>query len=378
LRRLQERVTSLRDRTVETVRTLSFAAVEPEGGSPAHDPRRHSLSSERHRTPSEVLIASVPLDTSVLLASPQVDVLTVTYVYRHWMVLRHAIDADLARLDIALSRAANPLKAAAAAAPAPAVQSFASIAPILSAIIGDAAPADSEAAEESALLAPVVVLESDSVLSEEADPTDAHASDQPTVVHEETVEVSDRVPGLESTTVLPVAIAVDAAATIHASVPVQESSPADAGVDPQALVRTTSTETLQSTGSVDPVLVVDSPLAAPLPPPSSERRRLSLADLGIAEGVDASRSVPPSLPGSHAFLPSGLQSTAVTVYNNMLSSAIAYSLSSAMYWKQMGEIMDYATARFKDLNVLSGDERYASRLLALLLCPVYYECVGMR
>lgn len=42
----------------------------------------------------------------------------------------------------------------------------------------------------------------------------------------------------------------------------------------------------------------------------------------------------------------------------MLSSAVAYSLSSGMYWRQMARIVEFASERFRDFEEAGPEMRF--------------------
>jgi hypothetical protein len=111
-------------------------------------------------------------------------------------------------------------------------------------------------------------------------------------------------------------------------------------------------------------------------PRINARRRVSATEMVPPEVTDPVKLVPPSPQGIHTYLPPGLQLSSVTVHNTMLSSAIAYSLASAPYWRQMAEIMQSAKDRFQDFTQDggSGDRR---RYVTLPFGVLSASCVRM-
>lgn len=346
LERLRERVTSLRDQCVEAIRVISGEAPIPANDAASSDTA--SGRSPSHRTTSGRPVAG-NVDVNHFLASCRYDVLAVTRFQQQWSVSCHAIDMDLDRFQAGLLKVASALKHA---APIPVVSPpplptgvSTSLPPETMLPLATPPPVDSISSS----------MPSDSVL--------------PAVI---VTQEADRTPSEMTQTEANSEAASVVSAPVSGDV-VGPLSGEGMSARPDTIGSNSDTDDSDNDTVTDLTPVTDS--RHPSAPETSSvprinaRRRVSATEMVPPEVTDPLKLVPPSPQGVHAYLPPGLQLSSITVHNTMLSSAIAYSLASAPYWRQMAEIMQSAKDRFQDFTQDGGSAD--RRRCVSLCCPTF-------
>lgn len=305
---------------METIRSVSgqdAAEGDPERSPANANTRRHSHSSR---------VPIVGLDIASYLVACRLDVLAINRFQQQWSMLCHALDMDLERFQSGLSKVAQLIKQL---PPQPVL--LPSVTPTITTV---PVPSPAPASAPTPVIGPLAQSEPSRSASGELNG----------------VETPDLAGASAPRT-------GDSRSTSPITAPSVGPADSEAPVDRDDAVSSTESSS-EGTAEVDgiaellPSPAVRSVLSdgTPSVPRLNDRRRVSATDALPPEITDPLRLVPLSPPGSHAFLPPGLQATAVTVHNHMLPTAIAYSLSSSLYWRQMADIMQSAKQRFRDFG----------------------------